>query len=81
MYKKGMNGPQIESVQNLFLGCMKDKSPYEMKKVLILPMTKHELLIALEAMAMEKAPRPNGVIIDFFNNMWIVVGKEYTTMV
>jgi hypothetical protein len=33
---------------------MKDRIPDEMKKVLILPMIKHELLATLEAMAMEK---------------------------
>jgi hypothetical protein len=54
---------------------MKDRIPNEMKKALILPMIEHELLVALEAMAMEKTLGPNGVIIDFFHNMWVVVGK------
>ncbi len=36
------------------LSYMKDRIPDEMKKVLILPMIKHELLATLEAMAMEK---------------------------
>lgn len=65
----------------MFLGCRKDKIPDEKKKVLILPMTEHELLVALEVMAMEKAPGPDGVIIDFYHNIWVVVGKEYATMV
>jgi hypothetical protein len=81
MYKKGMNGPQTKGARNLFLGCMKDRIPDEMKKALILPMTKHELLVALEAMAMEKALGPDGVIMNFFHNMQVVVGKEYATMV
>jgi hypothetical protein len=54
---------------------MKDRIPNEMKKALIFPMIEHELLVALEAMAMEKTLGPNGVIIDFFHNMWVVVGK------
>jgi len=60
---------------------MKERILNEMKKALILPMIEHELLVALEAMEMEKALGPNGVIIDFFHNMWVVVGKEYVTMV
>jgi hypothetical protein len=38
-------------------------------------------LVALEAMAMEKALGPDGVIMNFFHNMQVVVGKEYATMV
>jgi hypothetical protein len=49
-----------------------------MKKRLFKP----ELRLALEAMAKGKAPRPNGIIVEFFLSMWLVIGhQEYTKMI
>jgi hypothetical protein len=32
-------------------------------------------------MAKGKAPRPDGVIVEFFLYMWLVIGKEYMKMI
>ncbi|CAK9857665.1 unnamed protein product [Sphagnum jensenii] len=42
---------------------------------------KREIRLALEAMAKGKAPGPNGIIVEFFLSMWLVIGREYTKMI
>jgi hypothetical protein len=42
---------------------------------------KPEIGLALEAMAKGKAPGPNGIIVEFFLSMWLVIGREYTKMI
>jgi hypothetical protein len=46
-----------------------------------MPITEEELWSTLKAMAKGKALGPNGVIMKFFLCMWLVISKEYTTMI
>jgi hypothetical protein len=52
-----------------------------MKRKLVQPITIDELHLTLEIMAKAKTPRLNGVVMEFFLNMWSIIGKEYTKMV
>jgi hypothetical protein len=52
-----------------------------MKRRLNVPIIEEELWFSLEAMVKGKAPRPNGVIVEFFLFMWPIISKEYTKMI
>jgi hypothetical protein len=52
-----------------------------MKRKLAQPIIVDELHLALEAMAKGKTRGLNGVVMEFFLNMWSVIGKEYIEMV
>jgi hypothetical protein len=55
---------------------MKDQIPMLMKSRLATPITKEELWFVLKAMAKGKALGPNGVIVDFFLCMWLVISTR-----
>jgi hypothetical protein len=44
------------------------------------PVSLEELSRALNALAANKAPRPDGVVTEFFKVMWPCIGQEYHTM-
>jgi hypothetical protein len=46
-----------------------------MKRKLVVPIIEEELWSILEAMAKGKAFGPNGVIVEFFLCMWLVISK------
>jgi hypothetical protein len=52
----------------------------EMNTRLRAPIELGELEQAMKAMANEKAPGPDGVVIEFFKLHWKVVGADYLTM-
>ncbi len=58
------------------MSCMKDQIPMLMKSRLATPITKEELWFVLKAMAKGKALGPNGVIVDFFLCMWLVISTR-----
>ncbi len=60
---------------------MKDQILVLMKRKLVVPIIEEELWSTLNAMAKGKAPRPNGVIVEFFLYMWLVMGQKYTKMI
>jgi hypothetical protein len=60
---------------------MKDQIFVLMKKKLVVLVTKEELWFTLKAMAKGKALGPNGVIVEFFFCMWLVISKEYMKMI
>jgi len=45
------------------------------------PITKEKLRLAILEMDVGKAPRPNGVAIQFFIQFWSIVGANYNKMV
>jgi hypothetical protein len=52
-----------------------------MKRKLAQPIIADELHLALDAIAKGKTSRLDGVVMDFFLDMWSIIGKEYTEMV
>jgi hypothetical protein len=76
-YKRCTSDFKFAKARGLFLKNLFDKTLERMKRNLFEPMTKGELHEALKAMAKEKAPRPNGVTVEFFLNMWNVIGRYY----
>ncbi len=80
-YKRCTNDFESARARVLFLENLFDNILERMKRNLSKPMTKGELHEALETTAKEKAPKPNGVTIEFFLNMWNVIGRYYSEMV
>jgi hypothetical protein len=60
---------------------MKDQILVLMKRRLVGPIIEEELWSILEAMTKGKAPRLEGVIVEFFLCMWSIISKEYMKMI
>jgi len=69
------------NIRKTFQKVLKDKIPKQMKWKLTQSITEYELHSTLEAMAKGKTTRPDGVVMEFFFNIWLVTGKEYIEMV
>ncbi len=78
LYKICINDSDFARARGLFLENLNDKIARRVKRNLSQLMTESELHKALKAMAKEKAPRPDGVIVKFFLSMWNVIGRDYT---
>jgi len=81
LYVRQATGDNNKKAREAFLSCMKDQILVLMKRRLDVPITKEELWFTLEAMVKGKAPRSNGVIVEFSFCMWPIIGKEYTKMI
>jgi hypothetical protein len=73
LYVKQVTKDNNREAMEAFLSCMKDQIVVLMKRRLVTPITKEELWSILKAMVKGKAPRPNGVIVEFF----LVCGWSY----
>jgi len=60
---------------------MKDQILVLMKRRLVAPIIEEELWSILEAMVKGKALGLDGVIMEFFLYMWLVISKEYMKMI
>jgi len=81
LYAKQDTKDNNKEAREAFLSCMKDQILVLMKRRLNVPIIEEELWFSLEAMVKGKAPRPNGVIVEFFLFMWPIISKEYTKMI
>jgi hypothetical protein len=52
-----------------------------MSQTLLAPLSQQELRHALESMAKEKNPGPDGIIMEFYLKFWDEIGLEFTTMI
>lgn len=81
LYAKQDTKDNNKEAREVFLSCMKDQILELMKRRLDVPIIEEELWFSLEAMVKGKAPRPNGVIVEFFLCMWPIISKEYTKII
>jgi len=63
------------------LGTITDKICATMKEKLWAPLTLAEFSLALQSMAKGKAPSPNGVTMEFFQEYWNIIKRDYFKMV
>ena len=66
---------------NAALQRISKKVTQAMNSKLCVPIELDELERAMKAMACEKAPGPDGVIIEFFKTLWHLVGPDYLSMI
>jgi len=81
LYVGEANKKGFGDIRKTFQRVLKDKIPKQMKWKLTQSITEYELHSTLEVMAKRKTIRPDGVVMEFFFNIWLVIGKEYTEMI
>ena len=52
-----------------------------MRLALQRPMTLGELTKALQEMAKQRSPRPDGITVEFYLALWPVIGQQYLKMI
>jgi hypothetical protein len=52
-----------------------------MRQQLFAPISFPELKAALDEMAKDRSPGPDGLSVEFFQIMWETIGEEYTQMI
>jgi hypothetical protein len=52
-----------------------------MKEKLRAPLQLGEFQVALEAMTTSKSPSPDGIVLEFFKEMWLLIGVEFLGMI
>jgi hypothetical protein len=71
---------ELQRVQTSALSKIQPKLSGEMVDVLRAPISLEELSRAVKEMAKQKAPGPDGIITEFYQILWPVIGKDYWQM-
>jgi hypothetical protein len=70
-----------ETAMNDFTSLLGDRFDNKAKDLLRSPLLEPELKAAAFAMASDKSPGPDGVIVEFYTSLWDIIGQEFAQMV
>jgi hypothetical protein len=80
LYQGRLSNPETGRLQEAVLGRIQPKLTDAMIESLKAPLKLEELTKAVGEMARTKAPGPDGIIIEFYQTLWPVIGKDYWQM-
>jgi hypothetical protein len=81
LYQGRSHTPETTRVQEVVLSRIQSKLTDDMVERLRAPLRLEELTKAVGEMAKTKAPGPDGIITEFYQTLWPVIGRDYWRMV
>lgn len=81
LYKARTPPTAVEGAEFLILRHVSNRLSLESKTSLEAPITLGELERAMKEMALENAPGPDGVILEFYQCYWDIIGKDFHEMI
>jgi hypothetical protein len=80
LYQGRLSNPETGRLQEAVLGRIQPKLSDEMIESLKAPLKLEEFTKAVGEMAKTKAPGPDGIITEFYQTLWPVIGRDYWQM-